>query len=81
VCPADFRPHHAAGLNFRPPGYGIKTFDLGSRGRFAPAIVSGPADLNLSTYAAIGSDKNLQVTLINNPARFRLSFPPPWQWW
>lgn len=53
------------GYIVRPLGYGIKAFDLGSHGEFVRANVTGPADLNLSTYAVAGKDKNLYVTLIN----------------
>jgi hypothetical protein len=53
------------GYIVRPLGYGIKTFDLGSHGKFVPAAISGSSNLNLSTYAVLGGDKNLYVTLIN----------------
>lgn len=53
------------GYLIRPLGYGIKTFDLGSHGRFVPATVANSANLNLSAYAVLAADKNLYVTLIN----------------
>jgi hypothetical protein len=53
------------GYVVRPLGYGIKAFDLGCHGRFVPMTVSGSSNLNLSTYAVLGHDKNLYVTLIN----------------
>lgn len=53
------------GYLIRPLGYGIKTFDLGSHGRFVPATVANSDDLNLSAYAILAADKTLYVTLIN----------------
>ena len=53
------------GYIVRPLGYGIKAFDLGSHGRFVPATMTNPENLNLSTYAVLGDDKNLYVTIIN----------------
>jgi hypothetical protein len=53
------------GYLVRPLGYGIKAFDLGSHGHLVPAVISGPTNLNLSTYVVLGDDKNLYVTLIN----------------
>lgn len=53
------------GYVVRPLGYGIKAFELGSHGKLVRANVAGPSDLNLSTYAVLGKDNNLYVTLIN----------------
>ncbi len=53
------------GYNVRPLGYGIKLFGLGSHGRFVPVTVSNPSNLNLTSYAVLGDDHNLYVTLIN----------------
>ncbi|HTR43514.1 MAG TPA: hypothetical protein VMH87_18025 [Pseudomonadales bacterium] len=53
------------GFTVRPLGYGIKAFDVGGHGRFAAATVSNPQKLNVSTYAVLGDDKNLYVTIIN----------------
>ena len=53
------------GFLVRPLGYGIKAFDLGGHGRFVPAMVSNPDQLNLSAYAVLGDDKNLYLTIIN----------------
>ena len=53
------------GYVIRPLSYGIKAFNLGGRGQFVPAKVSNPDNLNLSTYAVLGSDKNLYLTIIN----------------
>ena len=53
------------GYIVRPLGYGIKAFDLGSRGKFISAKTSGDSNLNISTYIVLGDDKNFYVTLIN----------------
>jgi hypothetical protein len=53
------------GYVLRPLGYGIKAFELGSHGRLIPATTSNPDGLNLSTYAVLGGDKNLYLTIIN----------------
>jgi hypothetical protein len=53
------------GYSVRPLGYGIKAFDLGSHGRLLPVTVSNTDNVNLSTYAVLGDDHNLYVTLIN----------------
>lgn len=53
------------GYIVRPLGYGIKAFDLGSRGRFLPTTVSNDSGLNLSTYAVMGTNGSIYVTLIN----------------
>jgi hypothetical protein len=53
------------GFLVRPLGYGIKAFDLGGHGRFVPAVVSNPDQLNLSAYAVLGDDQNLYLTIIN----------------
>jgi hypothetical protein len=53
------------GYIVRPLGYGIKSFNLGSHGRFAPAKISNRENLNLTAYAVLGDDKALYLTLIN----------------
>src|SRR6185437_2309403 len=53
------------GYIVRPLGYGIKAFELGSRGKFISATTSGDSNLNLNTYTVLGDDKNIYVTLIN----------------
>lgn len=53
------------GYTVRPLGYGIKAFELGSRGRFLPVAISNPRNINLSTYVVLGEDQSVYVTLIN----------------
>lgn len=53
------------GFAVRPLGYGIKAFDLGAHGRFLPATISNPDNLNASVYAVLGDDKTVYVTIIN----------------
>jgi hypothetical protein len=53
------------GFLIRPLGYGIKAFDLGSHGKLIPATISNPGNVSLSTYAVLGDDKNLYLTIIN----------------
>ena len=53
------------GYLVRPLGYGIKTFDLGGRGKILPAAISNPGNLNLNAYAVLGDDKKLYLTVIN----------------
>jgi hypothetical protein len=53
------------GFTVRPLGYGIKAFDVGGHGRFAPTTISNSQKLNVSVYAVLGEDKNLYVTIIN----------------
>jgi hypothetical protein len=51
-----------------PLAYAIKIFNLGSRGQIISSPVTPDAtarDINLTTYAVLGSDKKLYVTLIN----------------
>ena len=52
----------------RPLAYGIKLFNLGARGQIIPSVVA-PAeeakDLNLVSYAVLGADKKVYVTLLN----------------
>lgn len=52
--------------NYRitPKGYGIKAFNLGSRGDVEPLKISNPRGINLTAYA-VGSDHDLYVTVIN----------------
>jgi hypothetical protein len=53
------------GYVIRPLGYGIKAFDLGSRGRLLPVNIGNPDNLNLSAYAVLGDDKKLYLTVVN----------------
>lgn len=53
------------GLQVRALGYGLKAFDLGGHGRFLPAQVSNPGNLNLSVYAVLGNDHAIYLTIIN----------------
>jgi hypothetical protein len=55
----------ANGYIVRPLGYGIKAFDLGSRGRFASVKIFNRENLNLTAYAILGNDKALYLTMIN----------------
>jgi hypothetical protein len=51
-----------------PLAYAIKIFNLGSRGQIIPSTLAPDAsakDINLVSYAVLGADKNLYVTLIN----------------
>jgi hypothetical protein len=47
-----------------PKAYGIKAFELGSRGAVEPVAISNTEGLNLSAYA-VGSEKFISVTVIN----------------
>lgn len=53
------------GYTVRPLGYGIKAFDLGGHGKFIIPALSDSGNTNLSTYAVVGEDNNIYVTLIN----------------
>ena len=53
------------GYNAHPLSYGIKLFNLGSKGAFVPATVNAGA-LNVVAYAVLGYDKSLYITLIIN---------------
>jgi hypothetical protein len=55
------------GYKVRPIAYAMKAFDLGARGRIAPAsIASNPDNINLTAYSVLGEDTNLlYVTVIN----------------
>jgi hypothetical protein len=53
------------GIDVRPLAYGMKAFDLGSYGRFAPVHIDNPGNVNLTAYGVLGDDKSLIVTLIN----------------
>ncbi|HEX3625186.1 MAG TPA: hypothetical protein VH280_07165 [Verrucomicrobiae bacterium] len=53
------------GFAVRPLGYGIKAFDLGRHGRFLPATISNPDNLNVSVYSVLGDDNAIYVTMIN----------------
>jgi hypothetical protein len=75
------------GYTVRPLGYGIRTFDLGSHGRFLPMTLSNSMNLSLHSYAVLARDKNLYVTLINmehaegaRPAAIKLLADPEYQY-
>jgi hypothetical protein len=53
------------GYIVRPLGYGIKAFDLGSHGKLVPVKLSNAENLNLTAYAVLGDDKNLNLTIIS----------------
>ncbi|HUE37650.1 MAG TPA: hypothetical protein VMO20_09685, partial [Candidatus Acidoferrum sp.] len=53
------------GYIIRPLAYGITAFKLGAHGRFVPADVSNPDNLNLSVYAVLDGEKHLCLTIIN----------------
>lgn len=56
------------GYFVHPLAYAIKIFNLGSHGQLIASTVTPDAsakDLNLASYAVLGADKNLYVTLIN----------------
>ncbi len=53
------------GYNAHPLAYGIKMFNLGSKGSFVPATLTNSAGINVAAYAVLGNDKSLYVTLIN----------------
>jgi len=53
------------GYLVRPLGYGLKAFDLGGHGKFVPATISNPDNLNLSAYVVLGDDNDLYLTIIN----------------
>jgi len=56
----------AYGYTILPPGYGIKMFELGSRGDLVPVEVSQNKDrVNLVAYGVAGTGKTIAVTLIN----------------
>jgi hypothetical protein len=53
------------GYHAHPIAYGIKTFNLASRGKYIGATVKSEPSLSLSAYAVQGDDHALYVTLIN----------------
>ena len=54
------------GYRIQPLGYAMKAFDLAGHGRVVPVqLQSGPAGLNLRSYAVLSADNRLYVTLIN----------------
>jgi len=71
----ELRPCRYASFTSAPDGYfahplayGIKLFNLGSRGQVVSSSLTpddSAKDLNLVGYAVLGADKNLYVTLIN----------------
>jgi len=48
-----------------PKAYGIRAFDIGSRGGVQKLTLSNPEKLNLTAYAVTGADNALYVTIIN----------------
>jgi hypothetical protein len=60
--------------NYRvhPKAYGIKAFELGSRGRVEPLAMSNVENLNLTAYA-VGDANQLFVTIINKEHGARAS--------
>ena len=54
------------GYNAHPIAYGIKMFNLGSKGAFVPVTLNtGGNPINVVAYAVLGNDKSLYITLIN----------------
>jgi hypothetical protein len=54
------------GIKVLPLGYGMKLFNLGSRGRLVPVnVASNPDNLNLAVYGTIDSDRTLHLTVLN----------------
>jgi hypothetical protein len=54
------------GIKVLPLGYGVKLFNLGSRGRLVPVnVASNPDNLNLAVYGTIDSDQTLHLTILN----------------
>ena len=47
-----------------PVAYGIKMFNLGSKGSFVPVTLNA-GTVNMTAYAVLGNDRSLYVTLIN----------------
>ncbi len=54
----------AGNYQMHPKAYGIKAFNLGSRGRVQPVAVENNQGLNLTAYA-VADASNLSVTIIN----------------
>ena len=52
------------GYNAHPIAYGIKMFNLGSKGSFIPVTLND-GGINIVAYAVLGNDKSLYVTFIN----------------
>ena len=52
------------GYNVHPIGYAIKAFSLGM-GQLVPVKISDSANLNLTAYATLGEENDLNVTIIN----------------
>jgi len=61
------------GYLVRPLGYGIKAFELGSRGKLVSVTISDSQGLNLNAYGVLGDDATFYLTIINqeNGARKR----------
>jgi hypothetical protein len=56
----------ADGIEVLPLGYGIKLFNLGSRGRLVPVnLSSNPDSLNVSIYGTLSPGSILRVTVLN----------------
>jgi hypothetical protein len=54
------------GYKILPPGYGIKMFELGGRGRLVPMkVLRNEAGVNLVSYGVMAPDNRLTLTLIN----------------
>jgi hypothetical protein len=54
------------GYTILPTGYGMKMFDLGSRGKLVPvSIISNSDSINVRAYSTLSPDKKLYVTFIN----------------
>jgi hypothetical protein len=53
------------GYHSHPIAYGVKAFDLSSRGSYVDAKIKAEAELSLSAYAVKGDDHALYVTVIN----------------
>ncbi|HTV41590.1 MAG TPA: hypothetical protein VMF08_13495 [Candidatus Sulfotelmatobacter sp.] len=67
VRPSKYTAYFSApgGFEVRPLGYGIKAFDIAAHGRFLPAAISNPGNLNVSVYSVLGNDKDIYLTVIN----------------
>jgi hypothetical protein len=59
-----FYPDAQGNYRVRPKAYGIKAFDLGSRGHVTKVSVENKGDLNVRGYA-VSDGTNLFVTIIN----------------
>lgn len=64
VVNAVVRPNSNGKFAINPKGYGIRAFNLSSRGSSEPLTVANPEGVNLTAYAVRGMDEHF-VTLIN----------------